>query len=107
VGSPSTAMAQIVSLAPATMPPIRTVDERYQSYNLEMVEVTGGKFWKPYGPEPDANLRQPAPSGGDTPSSMNSSLYQYRRPPRPVQCATAQAGGRPRAGLCSPQRDVG
>jgi hypothetical protein len=25
-----------------------TVDERYQSYNIEMLEVTGGKFWKPY-----------------------------------------------------------
>jgi hypothetical protein len=24
------------------------VDPRYQSYNVEMVEVTGGRFWKPY-----------------------------------------------------------
>ena len=27
---------------------IGTVDERYQSYNVEMVEVVGGEFWKPY-----------------------------------------------------------
>lgn len=27
---------------------IATVDRRYQSYNVEMVEVTGGEFWKPY-----------------------------------------------------------
>ena len=27
---------------------IGTVDERYQSYNVEMVEVAGGEFWKPY-----------------------------------------------------------
>jgi len=27
---------------------IGTVDERYQSYNIEMVEVVGGRFWKPY-----------------------------------------------------------
>ena len=27
---------------------IGTVDERYQSYNIEMVEVVGGEFWKPY-----------------------------------------------------------
>ena len=27
---------------------VATVDERYQSYNVEMVEVTGGEFWKPY-----------------------------------------------------------
>lgn len=26
-----------------------TVDERFQSYNIEMVEVTGGRFWAPYG----------------------------------------------------------
>lgn len=30
------------------MPRIATVDERFQSYNVEMVEVTGGVFWKPY-----------------------------------------------------------
>ncbi|WP_461491453.1 hypothetical protein [Pontibacter sp. HJ8] len=27
---------------------IGSVDERYQSYNVEMVEVIGGEFWKPY-----------------------------------------------------------
>ena len=27
---------------------IGTVDGRYQSYNVEMVEVVGGEFWKPY-----------------------------------------------------------
>ncbi len=27
---------------------IGKVDERYQSYNIEMVEVVGGRFWKPY-----------------------------------------------------------
>lgn len=33
----------------ASLPAIATVDERYQSYNVEMVEVTGGRFWAPYG----------------------------------------------------------
>ncbi|HVO02557.1 MAG TPA: hypothetical protein VMT54_10160 [Candidatus Cybelea sp.] len=37
-----------VSLDPASMPRLGTVDARYQSYNVEMVEVTGGRFWKPY-----------------------------------------------------------
>ena len=27
---------------------VATVDERFQSYNIEMVEVTGGQFWQPY-----------------------------------------------------------
>src|SRR5689334_15130629 len=38
------AAAQPVSVTPATMPSIGTVDERYQSYNVEMLEVTGGRF---------------------------------------------------------------
>ncbi len=33
----------------AALPKVATVDERYQSYNIEMVEVTGGRFWAPYG----------------------------------------------------------
>ena len=33
---------------PASMKRIGTIDERFQSYNVEMLEVTGGKFWKPY-----------------------------------------------------------
>jgi Glycosyl hydrolase family 79, N-terminal domain len=42
------AAAEIL-LTPANMPRIGSVDERFQSYNIEMVEVTGGPFWKPYG----------------------------------------------------------
>jgi len=30
------------------MPRIGTVDERFRSFNIEMVEVTGGRFWAPY-----------------------------------------------------------
>jgi len=43
------ASAAEISLAPTNMPRIGSVDERFQSYNVEMVEVTGGPFWKPYG----------------------------------------------------------
>ena len=76
------------ALAPANMARVGTVDERYQSYNVEMLEVTGGKFWKPYGPELDAILRQPqsataqagTDSGGDTPAGMDPRLYEYRPP---------------------------
>ena len=42
------AQASAVSLSPAAMPRIGTVDPRFQSYNIEMVEVIGGRFWKPY-----------------------------------------------------------
>src|SRR2546428_3708803 len=44
---------------------IGTVDERFQSYNIEMVEVTGGRFWKPY---------------GTNASDTGSDLYEYRAP---------------------------
>lgn len=38
-----------------------TVDARYQGYNIEMVEVTGGRFWAPYGGPADERFRQRAP----------------------------------------------
>ncbi len=41
-------MRSVLTLAPASLPRIATVDERYQSYNVEMAEVIGGNFWKPY-----------------------------------------------------------
>lgn len=79
------AVAQLAPITPATMSSIGTVDERYQSYDVEMPEITGGKFWRPYGPELEAALRQPAPhpgaqSSGDTASGMNPALHEYRPP---------------------------
>lgn len=38
-----------------------TVDARYQSYNVEMVEVTGGRFWAPYGGPPGEVYRMRPP----------------------------------------------
>ena len=40
--------ADEVAIAPATLKAIGTIDIRFQSYNVEMVEITGGRFWKPY-----------------------------------------------------------
>ena len=37
-----------IAVAPSTMAKLATVDPRFVSYNVEMVEVTGGRFWKPY-----------------------------------------------------------
>lgn len=33
----------------AALPAVGTVDARFLSYNVEMVEITGGRFWRPYG----------------------------------------------------------
>ena len=67
------------TIAPAKLPRVGTVDERYQSYNIEMLEVTGGRFWAPYkqassGPAAAADTTAPTPGG------MPASLYRYRAP---------------------------
>lgn len=53
--------AEIVD--PKGLSAIGTIDARFQSYNVEMVEVTGGRFWKPYA------------QGG-----RRGDRYAYRRP---------------------------
>jgi len=66
------------TISPQSMPRVGTVDERFQSYNIEAVEVTGGRFWKPYAStaEPEAAAHaEPNASPG-----MSASLYQYRAP---------------------------
>ena len=42
------AAAAGVTLVPAELPAVATIDQRFQSFNIEMVAVTGGSFWKPY-----------------------------------------------------------
>jgi hypothetical protein len=62
----------LIALGGATKPPappmqldklarIATVDERFQGYNIEMVEVTGGRFWAPYGGPAQEMFRQRPP----------------------------------------------
>jgi heparanase len=73
--------AQTVSLDPAKMPRLGAVDERFVSYNIEMAEVTGGNFWKPYHRQSSAATQatQPAQSAS-TPAGMDPDMYQYRPP---------------------------
>ncbi len=68
-----------MQIAPSRMARVGTVSERFQSYNIEAVEITGGRFWKPYSSEPGtgSTARQPASS---TPVGMDPSLYEYRPP---------------------------
>jgi hypothetical protein len=76
----SAGLAGELSVTPASMARIGTVDERYQSYNIEMVEVTGGEFWKPYGPERGVQAAPPPKAPGANNSNKNSNLFQYRPP---------------------------
>src|SRR5665647_3274999 len=74
------ALAETPAVTPSNMPRIGAVDERDRSYNIEMIEVTGGNFWKPYRSKPGARPARPPRFGPDTPSGMDSNLYQYRPP---------------------------
>jgi len=40
--------AKAATIDPARLPLIATISPRFQSYNIEMAEITGAKFWRPY-----------------------------------------------------------
>ncbi|MGN6531217.1 MAG: hypothetical protein ACTHK0_05650, partial [Ginsengibacter sp.] len=67
-----------IQINPSQMKQIGSVDERFQSYNVEMVEVVGGKFWKPY------KLMDSLPSGKATSnydvSQSNEQMYRKLAP---------------------------
>jgi len=71
----------VASISPQTWLRVATVDERYQSYNVEMAEVIGGNFWKPY------DVGSPAPAKAIAGSSASfeiggpdPSMFQARPP---------------------------
>src|SRR5579872_4216427 len=69
------AVASEPTVAPADLPRIATIDPRFQSFNIEMVEVTGGPFWKPYADD-SAKSQDKAPS--TAPARAN--LFSNRSP---------------------------
>ena len=72
--------AQAVSVDPAKMPRIAVIDQRFASYNIEMAEVTGGDFWKPYGGKSKTAPAKPPVESASSPAGMNPNMYQYRPP---------------------------
>jgi heparanase 1 len=65
-------------LIPGKMAKMATVDPRFLSYNVEMVEVTGGRFWAPYA---SAGAQTPkAPPDPNMPAGIDPNLFQYRKP---------------------------
>jgi hypothetical protein len=72
-----------IAVAPTTMPKLATVDARFVSYNVEMVEVTGGRFWKPYklavgAPEPAST--SPANPPASQQVGIDPTRFHYRPP---------------------------
>ena len=79
MGSPVSFGVSPVSVSPPTMPRVGTVDERFQSFNIEMLEVTGGRFWAPYKQQGETPAA-PADAKASTLPGMDPSLYRYRAP---------------------------
>ena len=59
---------------------IKEVDPRYQSYNIEMVEVVGGKFWRPYSTLSEVDTTNAINKYGIDISSGNEVLYRKMEP---------------------------
>jgi len=60
------------------MAPIGAVDERYQSYNIEMVEVMGGRWWAPY--RSASAVPSAATGTGATGAAIDTAALMYRPP---------------------------
>ena len=62
---------------PHAMKQIAKVDPRFQSYNVEMVEVIGGRFWKPYPNKPLKDLPSQTTIGV---VGVDPNLFEQRTP---------------------------
>lgn len=63
---------------PSGMAKIGTVDPRYLSWNVEMVEVTGGRFWKPFSSAAESASATEHKAG--QPAGLDPNLFEYRPP---------------------------
>jgi len=71
-GAPGT---EAVRLDPGTLAPAATVDARFQSYNVEMAEVIGARFWKPY-----AHMSTTSPPPAEIQVGRDPNLFEARPP---------------------------
>ena len=67
--------ADVVQLDPGTFPAVAQVDARFQSYNVEMAEVIGAKFWKPY-----AHMSTGGAPPTDVDVGRDPNLFEARAP---------------------------
>src|SRR5438034_5638946 len=74
------AQAPAPSVDPSRLPRLGTIDARFQSYNVEMVEVTGGRFWNPYRASASTPSDRGTDNAGNMPAGGNPDLFAYREP---------------------------
>lgn len=77
VGQGAALGANARPIAVERLPAIGKIDKRYQSYNVESVEVTGGNFWAPY-PKPGEAPREGAVGPHGT--NFATGAYERREP---------------------------
>jgi heparanase len=77
IGSLSHADSAQATVQPQKLPKIADVDPRFLSFNVEAVEITGGRFWKPYKKSDSGSL---VSNSGNQPSGMDANLFLYRPP---------------------------
>ena len=81
-GSVSAQQTNSVAVDPSRLPKLGNLDPRFLSYNVEMVEVTGGRFWKPYKSSlqrDDAAKPNPAAEANQQ-VGVSNALFEYRPP---------------------------
>ena len=84
------AQAEPIAIAPGALRAVGSVDERYQSYNVEMIEVMGGKWWAPYPDTPDTRDAPETPNTPNAPNAPNAADTP-RQPTAPRAGAGANA----------------
>ncbi len=73
--------SQSLTLNPSKMKATGIVDPRFASYNIEMVEVTGGRFWRPYkSPTHEKIASNAAAQNLNQQVGQNTAMFQYRPP---------------------------
>lgn len=72
------ASAAAVKVAPGELPAVRKVDPRFQSYNVETVEVIGGRFWAPYKKPGQAAAKPDSEKSGGV--DIVGAMFQKREP---------------------------
>lgn len=67
--------APVIRLMPAAFPAIGKVDERFQSYNIEMAQIIGARFWKPY-----AHTHRASAAKAPNVAGRDANLFEARPP---------------------------
>ena len=96
--------AAAATISPSTLPQLTTVDERFQSYNVEMAEVIGGNFWKPYAKRKPKTATKPITAFE---IGKDPAMFEKRAPVDLDQRTPAQARRRAGSRLCAGERHLG